>query len=46
MTNVEESKKYAKNLINQINPDLIISIERCRINNDGYYLNSAGKKIH
>ena len=46
MTNVEESKNYAKNLLDRINPNLIISIERCGINNDGDYLNSAGKKIH
>ena len=46
LTSIEESKKYAKNLLDRINPNLIISIERCGINNNGDYLNSAGKKIH
>jgi len=46
LTNIKESKQYTKDLINQINPDLIISIERCGVNNQGDYLNSKGKKIH
>ena len=37
-----ESNKYANELINKYNPNLIISIERAGLSNDGKYRNFRG----
>ena len=43
--NVNDSKNTASKIIQDINPDIIISIERCGPTINGDYLNSRGKKI-
>ena len=45
MQNHEQSAITADKMISDLNPSLIISIERCGPNVDGDYLNSRGKKI-
>tara|TARA_B100001142_G_scaffold329839_1_gene394658 strand:+ start:3013 stop:3852 length:840 start_codon:yes stop_codon:yes gene_type:complete len=45
MQNHEQSAITADKMINDLNPSLIISIERCGPTVDGDYLNSRGKKI-
>jgi len=43
--NIEESDSFAKNVINQYAPDVIVSIERCGMSKDGLYRNMRGKDI-
>tara|TARA_B100000530_G_scaffold337005_1_gene294059 strand:+ start:17584 stop:18423 length:840 start_codon:yes stop_codon:yes gene_type:complete len=45
MQNHEQSAITADKMISDLNPSLIISIERCGPTVDGDYLNSRGKKI-
>ena len=45
MQNSNDSKTTAAKMIKDINPNIIISIERCGPTIDGDYLNSRGKKI-
>ena len=45
MQNHEQSALTADKMISDLNPSLIISIERCGPTVDGDYLNSRGKKI-
>ena len=45
VTGVEESKRHAAALLRQLQPDLLISIERCGRNRDDEYLNMRGRSI-
>ena len=45
MTGVEESKRHASELLAQLQPDLLISIERCGRNRNDEYLNMRGRSI-
>ena len=42
---VEESKKHAADLLDQLKPDLLISIERCGRNRNDEYLNMRARDI-
>ena len=43
--NNEESDRFAKNIIDQYMPDVIVSIERCGMSKDGIYRNMRSKDI-
>lgn len=45
ITDHQRSREFAQQLINDIQPSIIISIERCGLNADNKYLNMAGKDI-
>ena len=45
VTGVEESKRHASELLAQLQPDLLISIERCGRNRNDEYLNMRGRSI-
>ena len=45
ITNAEDSKKWASEFKDKMDPSLLISIERCGLTNDGTYLNMRGAEI-
>ena len=45
VTGIEESKKYAAELLERLQPALLISIERCGRNRNDEYLNMRGRDI-
>lgn len=45
VTGVEESKRHASDLLEKLQPDLLISIERCGRNRNDEYLNMRGRSI-
>ena len=45
VTDVEESKQYAADLLERLQPSLLISIERCGRNRNDEYLNMRGRSI-
>jgi len=45
ITDHEASKKFASNLLKEIKPTVLISIERCGLTKDGTYLNMRGIDI-
>ena len=45
VTGVEESKRYAADLLERLQPALLISIERCGRNRNDEYLNMRGRSI-
>ncbi len=45
ITDHEASKKFASDLLNEIKPSILISIERCGLTKDGTYLNMRGNDI-
>ena len=45
VTGVEESKRHASELLAQLQPELLISIERCGRNRSDEYLNMRGRSI-
>ena len=44
-TGIEESKRYAAELLERLQPSLLISIERCGRNRNDEYLNMRGRSI-
>ena len=44
-TGIEESKRYAAELLEHLQPSLLISIERCGRNRNDEYLNMRGRSI-
>lgn len=45
MANDEDSKRFAENLLRDLDLSVIIAIERCGLTSDGRYLNMLGKDI-
>jgi hypothetical protein len=45
ITDHDSSRHFAKRLLTEIQPSLLISVERCGLNGDRQYLNMAGEDI-
>ena len=45
ITDVESSRRFADELLSEVGPSVLISIERCGLTQEGIYLNWRGKDI-
>ena len=45
ISNDESSKKFADDLLKEINPSIVISIERCGFTSEGHFRNMRGRDI-